>query len=83
MKGAHAEKARLGLALRSWRVDRRESLRALGGRAGVAPSTLCRIERGEVAPNVFEADRLGQAIGLTLPELVAGVGADRVYGAEG
>lgn len=82
MKGFYPERKRLGDALRSWRRERGESLRALGARTGVSFTTLSRIERGEAAPDVFEADRLGQAVGLTLPELVAGVGADRVYGTE-
>jgi transcriptional regulator with XRE-family HTH domain len=75
-------RVRFGQAAASWRAYRKESLAAVAARVGVAPSTVQRWERAELAPDVFEARRLALALDVRVDELLCGVGADRVYGAE-
>ncbi len=52
--------------VRSVRTDAGLSLRALAGAAGVATSTIHRIERGEIHPTIDILERITQAAGARL-----------------
>jgi transcriptional regulator with XRE-family HTH domain len=61
----------LGARLREKRTERRLSLRALAGAAGVSPSLVSGVERGAVQPSVASLQKLSAALGTSVAELVA------------
>lgn len=57
---------RIAELVRGVRTDAGLSLRALAGAAGVATSTIHRIERGEIHPTIDILERITQAAGVRL-----------------
>jgi transcriptional regulator with XRE-family HTH domain len=55
-----------GAAIRAIREAQRSSLRELAARAGVSPSYLAHIERGEKTPRRPTVNRIAQALGVPI-----------------
>lgn len=60
----------IGRAIRLHRVRRDLRQYQLADAAGIAPTRLCRIERGRTMPNLAELVRLGQALGVSAADLI-------------
>ncbi len=60
----------LGATLRRLRLDRRLSLGELSSASGVPPSTISKIENGQMCPSLVHAINLAGAIGANLGFLV-------------
>ncbi len=54
--------------LRSWRADRGLNQQELAAKAGIAPSTVRRAERGETI-NVVSVAKLAKALGISVMAL--------------
>lgn len=54
------------LRVREWRERRKLTYRELAGRAGIALSTLYRIESGTASPTVAMLEKLARALGIDL-----------------
>lgn len=58
------------IRLKEWRERRDLSLRALGARAGVAWSSLHRIEQGTLSPTLSMLEKLGRALDCDVHDLL-------------
>jgi transcriptional regulator with XRE-family HTH domain len=61
----------MGIRIRELRKASRLSSTALAAAAGIAPSHLSQIERGESRPSFTVASRIAAALGTTLADLAA------------
>lgn len=61
---------RVGRLIRERRTRLGMSLRTLAARAGFSPSFLSQVERGRASPSIASLERLAQALGTTLGELL-------------
>src|SRR5260221_10716249 len=59
----------LGARIRALRLARRETLRALAGRAGVTESFLSQVERGVATPSIASVQRIARALDTSIAEL--------------
>jgi len=55
--------------VRKWRERRKLTYRELAGRAGIALSTLYRIESGTASPTVAMLEKLAKALGISIRNL--------------
>ncbi|SDT50399.1 helix-turn-helix domain-containing protein [Jiangella sp. DSM 45060] len=68
---------RLGLALRAARGER--SIADVAKQAGISPETLRKIERGRIpTPAFFTVVAVADVLGLSLDDLLTGLGAGEV-----
>lgn len=56
--------------LKEVRTQRKITLRQLETLSGISIATLCRIEKGQVSPTIFELDRIAVALDVNLWVLV-------------
>src|SRR5260221_6386626 len=59
----------LGARIRALRLARRETLRALAGRAGVTESFLSQVQRGVASPSIASVQRIARALDTSIAEL--------------
>jgi transcriptional regulator with XRE-family HTH domain len=64
--------------LREWRLSQLLSMRHLGERSGVAPSTILDIENGRRIPNLATMRKLCDALGIAPQHVTEFVGAIEV-----
>lgn len=62
---------RVGLKLRAARRQQQFSLRALAARVGFSASFLSQVELGQVSPSLGSLDRIAQALGMHLSDLLS------------
>ena len=62
---------RVGLKLKAARKQQQFSLRALAARVGFSASFLSQVELGQVSPSLGSLDRIAQALGMHLSDLLS------------
>ena len=62
----------MGEQLRAWRAVRGLSQRDLAQRAGVVYPLVARLEMGQTDPRLSTLERLAEALGLSLVDLLTG-----------
>lgn len=60
----------VGEAIRRSRQERGWTQAFLAEQAGLSPNYIARLERGELGPSLFVANRIGRALTITLDTLV-------------
>jgi transcriptional regulator with XRE-family HTH domain len=68
--GRDAATVAFGLAVRWFREERRLSQETLGHRAGVHPTYVGQVERGEKSPTIATVFKLSAALGLAPGQVV-------------
>ncbi len=71
MAGDSLPRFQIGAKLKAARQQQELSLRTLGERVGFSASFLSQVELGQVSPSLASLDRIAQALGLQLHDLLA------------
>ena len=70
-------RARFGAALREWRLRQEFTQEQLAERAGLSYKFIGEIERGQANPTLDTIESLADALGMAIPDLLAGFRRDR------
>lgn len=70
----HVFNTAVGEGIRRSRQERRWTQAFLADQAGLSPNYVARLERGELGPSLFVANRICEALDIALEELVATLG---------
>lgn len=71
----HAFNTLVGEGIRRARQEHGWTQAFLADQAGLSPNYIARLERGELGPSLFVANRICEALNITLEELVGAPGA--------
>ena len=70
----HAFNTLVGDGIRRSRQEHGWTQALLADKAGLSPNYIARLERGELGPSLFVADRICEALAIPLEELVSAPG---------